>query len=87
MIYPLVLLLSFPKLLIQASSNFKNDALGIHSFNIAESKFSMLIWPVLVSVFIAILIGLLINRLAVEKINAVWVKRLTLVALNIFPDV
>lgn len=81
MIYPLVLLLSFPKLLIQASSNFKNDALGIHSFNIAESKFSMLIWPVLVSVFIAILIGLLINRLAVEKINAVWVKRLTLVAL------
>ena len=41
----------------------------------------MLIWPVLVSVFIAILIGLLINRLAVEKINAVWVKRLTLVAL------
>ena len=46
MIYPLVLLLSFPKLLIQASSNFKNDALGIHSFNIAESKFSMLIWPV-----------------------------------------
>lgn len=81
MIYPLGLLLSFPKLLIQASSDFKNDALGIHSFNIAESKFSMLIWPVLVSVFIAILIGLLINRLAVEKINAVWVKRLTLVAL------
>ena len=81
MIYPLVLLLSFPKLLIQASSDFKNDALGIHSFNIAESKFSMLIWPVLVSVFMAILIGLIINRLAVEKINTVWVKRLTLVAL------
>ena len=82
-IFPVLVVLSFPKLLLQASGNFQDEALKIHSFNIAESKFTSLIWPILTSVVIALLIGLIISRLAVDKISKVWVKRLTLMTLII----
>ena len=50
--FPLLVVLSSPKMILQAGSNFKDEALGIYSFNIAESRFSVLIWPILTAVLI-----------------------------------
>ena len=80
-VFPVLVVLSFPKLLLQASGNFQDEALKIHSFNIAESKFTSLIWPILTSIIIALLVGLIISRLAVDKISKAWVRRLTLMTL------
>ena len=49
--------LSFPKLLLQTSANLQDKELGIFTFTISESKLPTLIWPVLVAVIVAVLIG------------------------------
>lgn len=79
--FPLLVVLSSPKLILQAGSNFKDEALGIYSFNIAESRFSVLIWPILTAVLIAIIVGIVFSRLETEKISKVWIRWFTLFIL------
>ena len=79
--FPLLVVLSSPKMILQAGSNFKDEALGIYSFNIAESRFSVLIWPILTAVLIAIIVGVVFSRLETEKISKVWIRWFTLFIL------
>ncbi|MCG4877718.1 hypothetical protein L0N00_14885, partial [Eggerthella lenta] len=73
--------LSFPKLLLQTSANLQDKELGIFTFTISESKLPTLIWPVLVAVLVAVLIGFLLSKVSLAKVNETWVRRLTVVTL------
>lgn len=73
--------LSFPKLLLQTSANFQDKELGIFTFTVSESKLPTLIWPVLVAVVVAVLIGFLLSKVTLAKINETWVRRLTVVTI------
>ena len=73
--------LSFPKLLLQTSANLQDKELGIFTFTISESKLPTLIWPVLVAVIVAVLIGFLLSKVSLAKVNETWVRRLTVVTI------
>ena len=74
-------ILSFPKLLLQTSANLQDKELGIFTFTISESKLPTLIWPVLVAVIVAVLIGFLLSKVSLAKVNETWVRRLTVVTI------
>lgn len=73
--------LSFPKLLLQTSANLQDKELGIFTFTISESKLPTLIWPVLVAVIVAVLIGFVLYKVSLAKVNETWVRRLTVVTI------
>ena len=73
--------LSFPKLLLQTSANLQDKELGIFTFTISESKLPTLIWPVLVAVIVAVLIGFVLHKVSLAKVNETWVRRLTVVTI------
>ena len=45
--YLLVILFTTPRLLTLASSNFQDTALEFHAFNLADTRFNIIIWPVI----------------------------------------
>ena len=45
--YLLVILFTTPHLLTLASSNFQDTALEFHAFNLADTRFNIIIWPVI----------------------------------------
>ena len=80
-IFLAVNILSFPKLLLQTSANLQDKELGIFTFTISESKLPTLIWPVLVAVIVAVLIGFVLYKVSLAKVNETWVRRLTVVTI------
>ncbi|MFC3921197.1 DUF2079 domain-containing protein [Streptococcus lactarius] len=74
-------LLSFPKLLLQTSVNFQDQGLGIFSFTLSDSRLPTLIWSVLISIIIAVLVGIILYKLPLDKASDIWIRRLTVVVL------
>ena len=47
LLYLLVIVFSTPRLLTLATSNFQDTALKFHTFNLADTRFNIIIWPVI----------------------------------------
>ena len=75
--YLLVILFTTPHLLTLASSNFQDTALEFHAFNLADTRFNIIIWPV---IFAGLLSGttlLLINNSPLKQYLERYKKLLT----------
>ena len=75
--YLLVILFTTPRLLTLASSNFQDTALEFHAFNLADTRFNIIIWPV---IFAGLLSGttlLLINNSPLKQYLERYKKLLT----------
>lgn len=74
-LFPSLAILSFPKLLMQTSSNLNDTALSIHAFDLSKTIFSDLIWPIILSICMALLVAGLIYKLPFEKVKQEWIQR------------
>ena len=66
-LYLFVILLTTPRLLTLANTNFQDTALGFHAINLAETRFNTILWPVLLAFFISAGFLILFNNLPIEK--------------------
>ncbi len=66
-LYLFVILLTTPRLLTLANTNFQDTALSFHAINLAETRFNTILWPVLLAFFISAGFLILFNNLPIEK--------------------
>ena len=66
-LYLFVILLTTPRLLTLANTNFQDTALGFHAINLAETRFNTILWPILLAFFISAGFLILFNNLPIEK--------------------
>ena len=66
-LYLFVILLTTPRLLTLANTNFQDTALGFHAINLAETRFNTILWPVLLAFFLSAIFLILFNNLPIEK--------------------
>ena len=66
-LYLFVILLTTPRLLTLANTNFQDTALSFHAINLAETRFNTILWPILLAFFISAGFLILFNNLPIEK--------------------
>ena len=66
-LYLFVILLTTPRLLTLANTNFQDTALSFHAINLAETRFNTILWPVLLAFFLSAIFLILFNNLPIEK--------------------
>lgn len=66
-LYLFVILLTTPRLLTLANTNFQDTALSFHAINLAETRFNTILWPALLAFFISAGFLILFNNLPIEK--------------------
>ena len=76
-LYLLVVLLTSPRLLSLASTNFLDSALEFHAINLADTRFNMIIWPALLAIFISTITYISLIKLPIEKYLEKYKKFLT----------
>ena len=76
-LYLLVVLLTSPRLLSLASTNFLDSALEFHAINLADTRFNMIIWPALLAIFISTITYISLIKIPIEKYLEKYKKFLT----------
>lgn len=62
LLYLLVIVFSTPRLLTLATSNFQDTALKFHTFNLADTRFNIIIWSVIFATILSGAVLLLIHN-------------------------
>ena len=82
-LYLLVIVFSTPRLLTLATSNFQDTALKFHTFNLADTRFNIIIWSVIFATILSGAVLLLIHNSPIKQYLERYRKLLTYVILSL----
>ena len=83
LLYLLVIVFSTPRLLTLATSNFQDTALKFHTFNLADTRFNIIIWSVIFATILSGAVLLLIHNSPIKQYLERYRKLLTYVILSL----
>lgn len=83
LLYLLVIVFSTPRLLTLSTSNFQDTALKFHTFNLADTRFNIIIWSVIFATILSGAVLLLIHNSPIKQYLERYRKLLTYVILSL----
>ena len=83
LLYLLVIVFSTPRLLTLATSNFQDTALKFHTFNLADTRFNIIIWSVIFATILSGAVLLLIHNSPIKQYLERYRKLLTYVIFSL----